>query len=360
MTERTNEHRLLTQYLAEIRHKPLLPPAQELALGEQKNAGAKARQQVTSGSFVTREEGLALAEHMRAGDQAHTALVEGNVRYVVTIAKKYASAGRAQGFSLLDVIQDGNVGLTRAIEKFDVRRGFRVTTYVTWWIRQAITRALAEHSGIIHIPERLQRHVRRLAVLQDKPTSATGQAPSVADIAQAMGMQEKKAKQVRDVSHFTFLSFQAPGRCDASHRPAPGNAAFPEQERRASRIRTRATSFNHAGRPDLRAAIASIITARAATLPPMRATIIAVTLYRKGAVEITKRLEEKDHRIADLENQLAVNSEPQILPAPSSAEPVPAPPWTPPRQLDLIAAEDMSTYRNTSPRRRPVPTKRRP
>ena len=234
MTERTDEHRLLTQYLAEIRHKPLLTPAQELALGEQKNAGAKARQQVTSGSFVTREEGLALAEHMRAGDQAHTALVEGNVRYVVTIAKKYAGAGLAQGLSLLDVIQDGNVGLTRAIEKFDVRRGFRVTTHVTWWIRQAITRALAEHSGPIHIPEHMQRHVRRLALLQDKPTSATGQYPSVADIAHAMGMQEKKATQVRDVSHFTFLSLQAPG--DAMHHTDPLQETLPSPNRSVEKV----------------------------------------------------------------------------------------------------------------------------
>jgi RNA polymerase primary sigma factor len=107
MTERPDEHRLLTQYLTEIRKKPLVTPAQELALGEQKNAGAKARQRLTSGSFVTREEGRALADLMRAGDQAHTALVEGNLRYVVTIARKYAAAGRAQGFSLLDVIQEG-------------------------------------------------------------------------------------------------------------------------------------------------------------------------------------------------------------------------------------------------------------
>ena len=135
---------------------------------------------------------MALAEPMRAGDQAHTALVEGNVRYVVTIAKKYAGAGLAQGFSLLDVIQEGNVGLTRGIEKFDVRRGFRVTTHVTWWIRQAITRALAEHSGTIHIPAHMQTHVRRLALLQDKPASATGQSPSVADIAHALGMKEKR------------------------------------------------------------------------------------------------------------------------------------------------------------------------
>src|SRR5438874_3769399 len=195
MTERPDEHRLLTQYLAEVRKKPLVTPAQELALGEQKNAGAKARQQLTSGSFVTREEGLALAEQMRAGDQAHTALVEGNLRYVVTIAKKYAAAGRAQGFSLLDVIQEGNVGLNRGIEKFDVRRGFRVTTHVTWWIRQAITRALADQSGIIHIPEYMQthiRHVRRLAGTQDKPASEAWQSPSVADIAHAMAMKEKQ------------------------------------------------------------------------------------------------------------------------------------------------------------------------
>jgi RNA polymerase primary sigma factor len=100
---------------------------------------------------------MALAEHMRSGDQAHTALVEGNVRYVVTIAKRYAGAGLAQGLSLLDVIQEGNVGLTRAIEKFEVRRGFRVTTHVTWWVRQAITHALAKHSGTIHIPEYYHR-----------------------------------------------------------------------------------------------------------------------------------------------------------------------------------------------------------
>src|ERR671935_2665425 len=210
MTERPDEHRLLAHYLAEVRKKPLFTYAQELALGEQKNAGAKARQQLTSGSFVTREEGMALAECMRAGDQAHTALVEGNVRYVVTIAKKYAGAGLAQGFSLLDVIQEGNVGLTRAIEKSDVRRGFRVTTHVTWWIRQAITHALAEHSGTIHIPEHMQTHVRRLALLQDTPTSANGQASSVAAIAHALGMKEKKAKQVCDVSYFTLLSLQAP------------------------------------------------------------------------------------------------------------------------------------------------------
>ena len=152
---------MLAQYLAEVRQKPLLTPAQELALGEQK---CRSEGPTTGDQWQLphREEGLALAETMRTGDQAHTALVEGNVRYVVTIAKTMP-AQDAHRASRLDVIQDGNVGLTRAIEKFDVRRGFRVTTHVTWWIRQAITRALAEHSGTIHIPEHMQRHVRRLA-----------------------------------------------------------------------------------------------------------------------------------------------------------------------------------------------------
>ena len=89
-------------------------------------------------------------------------------------------------------------------------------------------------------------------------------------------------------------------------------------------------------------------------------TIIAVTLYRKGAAEIMARLAEKDRRIAALESQLATMSQSQVFPVPSSAEPVPAPTWTPPRQLDLIAAEDMPTYRITSPRRRPARPKRRP
>jgi hypothetical protein len=89
-------------------------------------------------------------------------------------------------------------------------------------------------------------------------------------------------------------------------------------------------------------------------------TIIAVTLYRKGAAEITARLAEKDGRIAALESQLAAVSQSQVFPGPSSVEPVPAPTWTPPRQLDLIAAEDMPVYRITSPRHRPAPAKRRP
>ena len=89
-------------------------------------------------------------------------------------------------------------------------------------------------------------------------------------------------------------------------------------------------------------------------------TIIAVTLYRKGAAEITARLAEKDRRIAALENQLATMAESQVYPVPSSAEPVPAPPWTPPKQLAFIAEGDMPAYRITSPRRRPAPTKRRP
>ena len=89
-------------------------------------------------------------------------------------------------------------------------------------------------------------------------------------------------------------------------------------------------------------------------------TIIAVTLYRKGAAEIIARLEEKDGRIAALESQLATRSASQVFPGPSSAEPVPAPSWTPPRQLDLITAEDMPTYRTTAPRRKPARPKRRP
>ena len=90
-------------------------------------------------------------------------------------------------------------------------------------------------------------------------------------------------------------------------------------------------------------------------------TLIAVTLYRKGAAEIMARLEDKDRRIAALESQLAATmSESQVFPVPSSAEPVPAPTWTPPRQLALIAAEDMPTYRITAPRRRPARLKHRP
>src|SRR5947209_6612371 len=99
--------------------------------------------------LLTAEQELMLAERVSRGDQrARQKLIEANLRLVVSIAKRYSN----QGLPLLDMIQEGNIGLMRAAQKFDYKRGFRFSTYATWWIRQAISRAIAEHSRTIHIP----------------------------------------------------------------------------------------------------------------------------------------------------------------------------------------------------------------
>src|SRR5262252_6109555 len=133
--ERDAEQHQIAQYFAEVSEKPLLSREQEIALAKQKDAGSKAHRQLVSGSFLTREQGLKLAERIEAGDAAVQELTEGNLRYVISMAKKY----RGRGLAFSDVIQEGNLGLMKAVDKFDPQKGLRLTTYATWWIRQAIS-----------------------------------------------------------------------------------------------------------------------------------------------------------------------------------------------------------------------------
>jgi RNA polymerase primary sigma factor len=198
------ERDLTAQYLSDVREKPLLSKAQEIDLAQKKDAGFTASRKLANGSFLPPQEGIALAKQRAAGEQAQEALVEGNLRYVVRIANKYRGAGAAQGLSFLDVIQEGNIGLARAVEKFDVHRGNRLTTYATHWIRQAITRALAQQAGTIDIPEYLQMQVRTFEETQGN-LSETGEA-SLTAIAQAMGIKEQKAEELRALSSRTITS----------------------------------------------------------------------------------------------------------------------------------------------------------
>lgn len=143
--------------------------------------------------LLTHEQEIDLAKRIERGDsRAKARLIEANLRLVVSIAKKYM--GRGLTFS--DLIQEGNMGLMRAAEKFDYRRGHRFSTYATWWIRQAISRAIADHARTIRIPVHMLEAANRLTKVTAQLTQRLGRSPSIEEIAELAGMTSERVNEV--------------------------------------------------------------------------------------------------------------------------------------------------------------------
>ena len=174
-------------YLKEIGRVPLLSMEQEKSLAMRIEAG-EIETAKNNGS-----SDWALAED---GDEAKRQLTEANLRLVVSIAKKYVG----RGMLFLDLIQEGNLGLIRAVEKFDYRKGYKFSTYATWWIRQAITRALADQARTIRIPVHMVETINRLIKVSRQLLQELGREPSVEEIAEAMALTPEKVREVMKIS----------------------------------------------------------------------------------------------------------------------------------------------------------------
>ncbi len=184
-------------YLKEIGKVPLLTAAKEVALAKKIEAGEEAslRMEEEAGE-LTREEARILRRQEREGKGAKRKLVEANLRLVVSIAKRYVG----RGMQFLDLIQEGNLGLIRAVEKYDYHRGFKFSTYATWWIRQAITRAIADQARTIRIPVHMVEIINKLIRVQRQLLHELGRDPTPEEIAELMELTPEKVREVLKVS----------------------------------------------------------------------------------------------------------------------------------------------------------------
>ncbi|MBQ3544673.1 MAG: RNA polymerase sigma factor RpoD [Lachnospiraceae bacterium] len=147
--------------------------------------------------LLSAEEELRLAKRKAEGDQkAKDRLIEANLRLVVSIAKRYTG----RGMSFLDLVQEGNLGLIKGVEKFNYDKGFKLSTYATWWIRQSVTRALADQARTIRVPVHMVETINRMSKMQRKLTLELGYEPSAAELAQALDMSEAKVLEIMQIA----------------------------------------------------------------------------------------------------------------------------------------------------------------
>jgi RNA polymerase primary sigma factor len=183
-------------YFAEMSEVPLLTHDEEVALAKQAERGKEARRHLASNGHNS-EERARLERLIEQGQRAREDLVKANTRLVVSVAKRY----RGMGMPFLDLIQAGNEGLMKAVDKFDYRRGHKFSTYATWWIRQAVTRSLSDHGRTIRLPIHLSDRIRRVFKVAQKIEQDLGRRPTPEEIAQEIkGLDPEKARWLLRVS----------------------------------------------------------------------------------------------------------------------------------------------------------------
>ena len=184
---------LVSVYLADIGQYPLLTKDGETVLAQEIEAGAEAREILDSpaGASLSGRRLVELRRRARRGLESEQTFVTSNLRLVVSIAKKY----QASGVPLLDLIQEGNLGLMHAVEKFDWRKGFKFSTYATWWIRQSITRGIVNSGRSIRLPVHASDTLARLQKVRSRLESENGCPPTLSDLADEMGMPAEKVTE---------------------------------------------------------------------------------------------------------------------------------------------------------------------
>jgi RNA polymerase primary sigma factor len=184
-------------YLKEIGRVPLLTAEQEVDLAKRIEAGLEAGKVLTEhGMRVPMERRRQLRRVDLNGQMSKRKLIEANLRLVVSIAKRYIG----RGLLFLDLIQEGNLGLIRAVEKFDYRRGYKFSTYATWWIRQAITRAIADQSRTIRIPVHMFETINKITRMQREMVQVLGREPTPEELAQRVEMTAERVEEILKLS----------------------------------------------------------------------------------------------------------------------------------------------------------------
>ena len=188
----TSEEDLLGLYLSDIGRYPLLTKADEVRLAQEAESGRDAREQLAATESRSPARTRELRRVVRAGDAAVETFTNGNLRLVVSIAKRY----RASGMPLLDLVQEGNLGLMHAVERFDWRKGFKFSTYATWWIRQAITRGIANGGRTIRIPVHAGELLNQVVKARTRLEAQFGRRAGIAEIAADL---EVSAERIADI-----------------------------------------------------------------------------------------------------------------------------------------------------------------
>ncbi|WP_165252179.1 RNA polymerase sigma factor [Adlercreutzia sp. ZJ304] len=187
-------------YLKEIGKVPLLTAAEEIDLAMKIEAGTAASAELEKaaeeGIELNRRDKRRLTRVEQVGFDAKQALIEANLRLVVSIAKRYVG----RGMLFLDLIQEGNLGLIRAVEKFDYTKGFKFSTYATWWIRQAITRAIADQARTIRIPVHMVETINKLVRIQRQLLQNLGREPTPEEIGEEMGLPAERVREIQKIS----------------------------------------------------------------------------------------------------------------------------------------------------------------